>query len=177
MSINDYNWISYFDKTKGYVVNLDTNYVKELANESFDKLNKYLNETDKKTIIMTHFPPLRSGTSDPKYYAEEKKADNYDIFKIVENYNFEIISTQKSSFSYMINKYKTNILGILGILGIPDNLKKYIETFITDYPDLSIGTSKLLTNNQQLKIIQMKRIYLVFSQKIKISLFFHNLIF
>ena len=77
MSINDYNWISYFDKTKGYVVNLDTNYVKELANESFDKLNKYLNETDKKTIIMTHFPPLRSGTSDPKYYAEEKQSDLY----------------------------------------------------------------------------------------------------
>ena len=75
--LNDYNWITYFDKTKGHAVKLDTPYVKELANESFNKLNKYLNETDKKTIIMTHFPPLRSGTSDPKYFAEERQENLY----------------------------------------------------------------------------------------------------
>ena len=77
MSITDYNWITYFNKTKGHAVDLDINYVKELANDSVNKLQKYLNETDKKTIIMTHFPPLRSGTSDPKYYAEEKQSDLY----------------------------------------------------------------------------------------------------
>jgi hypothetical protein len=33
MFINDYNWISYFNKDKNKVVNLDTNYVKNIANE------------------------------------------------------------------------------------------------------------------------------------------------
>jgi predicted MPP superfamily phosphohydrolase len=66
-NINDYNCISYFNKTKGYVVPLDTTYVNELSETAKNKLQAYLNETDKKTIIMTHFPPISRGTSDPKY--------------------------------------------------------------------------------------------------------------
>lgn len=75
--INDYNVISYFDETKRYKVNIDTTYVKNLADESFKNLQKYLNETDKKTIVMTHFPPQRTGTSHPKYLTEKRIVNLY----------------------------------------------------------------------------------------------------
>jgi UDP-2,3-diacylglucosamine pyrophosphatase LpxH len=77
MYLNDYNWITYFDKTKGHVVDLDTKYVKELSNNSFNSLQTYLNKTQKKTIVMTHFPPLRRGTSNPKYLAEDRTVNLY----------------------------------------------------------------------------------------------------
>jgi predicted phosphohydrolase len=77
MYVNDYNWISYFNKKQNMVLNLDINYVKELANESFNKLQNHLNETDKKTIIMTHFPPLKSGTVVPKYLLERRTTNLY----------------------------------------------------------------------------------------------------
>jgi predicted phosphohydrolase len=77
MSINDYNWISYFNKKQKKVLDLDINYVKELANESFDKLHNHLDKTDKKTIVMTHFPPLRNGTSAEKYVLEKSLSNLY----------------------------------------------------------------------------------------------------
>jgi len=77
ISINDYNWITYFKQGQDQVVNLDINYVKELSDGSFTSLQKYLNETDKKTIVMTHFPPNRSGTSHPRYLAEKRTANLY----------------------------------------------------------------------------------------------------
>jgi predicted phosphodiesterase len=115
MYINDYNWITYFDKEKRHVVNLDTNYVKELANESFNKLQKYLNETDKKTIVMTHFPPLRSGTSDPKYYAEERKVNLYFSWPegTLENFNLKNVPVWISGhthWSYDFEKFGTRFL-------------------------------------------------------------------
>jgi len=75
--INDYNYMSYFKKGKDTVVNLDITYVKKLAEDSFNSLQEYLNETDKKTIVMTHFPPHRTGTSHPKYLAENKISNLY----------------------------------------------------------------------------------------------------
>jgi hypothetical protein len=44
---------------------LDINFVKELSREAFTQLETYLNKTDKKTIIMTHFPPIQSGAIEP----------------------------------------------------------------------------------------------------------------
>lgn len=75
--LNDYNLISYFDKNKKCAVNFDVGYVKSLSEESFNLLNKHLNETNKKTIVMTHFPPQRTGTSAPKYLALNRTHDLY----------------------------------------------------------------------------------------------------
>jgi predicted phosphohydrolase len=77
MYVNDYNWISYFKQGQDKVVELDINYVNHLADEAYTDLQKYLNETDKKTIVMTHFPPHRSGTSDPKYLIDNKISNLY----------------------------------------------------------------------------------------------------
>jgi predicted phosphodiesterase len=65
MFINDYNYITYFNKTQNKSVSLDINFVKELSREAFTQLETYLNKTDKKTIIMTHFPPIQSGAIEP----------------------------------------------------------------------------------------------------------------
>ena len=75
--INDYNYITYFNKHIEQVADLDTYYVKEVAKESFNYLKKYLSETNKKTIIITHFPPIRTGTSNPKFLAEKKLSNLY----------------------------------------------------------------------------------------------------
>ena len=75
--INDYNNIKYFDKNKGYVVDLDTTYVKFLAEDSFNKIQKYLIDNDNKTIIVTHFPPITSGTSHPKYLIQKNITNAY----------------------------------------------------------------------------------------------------
>ena len=77
MSINDYNCISYFNTKQKKVLDLDINYVNQLANTSFDTLQTHLDKTDKKTIVMTHFPPLRSGTSAEKYLLEKSLANLY----------------------------------------------------------------------------------------------------
>jgi predicted phosphohydrolase len=65
MFVNDYNYITYFNKVQNKTVPLDINYVKELSRGSFTQLETYLNTTDKKTIIITHFPPIQSGTIEP----------------------------------------------------------------------------------------------------------------
>jgi predicted phosphodiesterase len=135
MSITDYNWITYFNTTKGHIVDLDTNYVKELANESLNKLQKYLNETDKKTIVMTHFPPLRSGTTNPKYLDLDRKKNNYyswhDNTLILNNFNLKNVPIWISGhthWSYDFEKNNTrfisNQLGYkyeLGLAGLNKN--------------------------------------------------------
>lgn len=75
--VNDYNWISYYKEEQGHVVNLDISYVKKLSDISFLSLQEYLNETNKKTIIITHFPPHSFGTADPKYLADKSIVNDY----------------------------------------------------------------------------------------------------
>jgi len=77
MYVNDYNWISYFKQGLDQVIDLDINYVKHLSDESFDSLEQYLSKTDKQTIIMTHFPPCRKGTSAPIYLEDNKITNLY----------------------------------------------------------------------------------------------------
>jgi predicted phosphohydrolase len=65
--INDYNWIKYFNKNRNQVVDLDIGYVNELSETSYNKLKQHLSNSIKPTIVMTHFPPIRTGTADPMY--------------------------------------------------------------------------------------------------------------
>jgi predicted phosphodiesterase len=126
ISINDYNWITYFKKGKDTVVNLDINYVKELSDESFTSLQKYLNETDKKTIVMTHFPPNRTGTSHPRYLSEKRTANLYFAWPdgTLQNFNLDNVLTWISghthwSYDYVINGVRliSNQIGYKSELG------------------------------------------------------------
>jgi predicted phosphodiesterase len=126
LSIKDYNCITYFNKTIGHIVDLDVNYVKELANESVNKLQKYLNETDKKTIVMTHFPPLRSGTSNPKYLALDKIKNHYYSWndKTLNNFNLKNVPIWISGHTHWCYDFEKNntrfISNQLGYIYEPD---------------------------------------------------------
>ena len=126
MYINDYNWISYFNKKQNKVVNLDISYVKELSDQSYDKLKSYLNETNKKTIVMTHFPPLRSKTSHPKYLIERNTIKFYFSWSdnTLDNFNLNNVSAFISGhthWSYDFNdkntRFISNQLGYKSELG------------------------------------------------------------
>ena len=86
MYVNDYNHISYVRKDGNTVVPLDIQKVKELSEESLRRLEEYLTRVNKKTIVVTHFPPHQSGTSHPKYALQGKVMKNYfshpdDLFR------------------------------------------------------------------------------------------------
>lgn len=75
--LNDYNLISYFKQGLDQVVNLDVSKVRELSNDSITQLEQYLAGENKKTVIVTHFPPQQIGTSHPKYRLQGKLMKNY----------------------------------------------------------------------------------------------------
>ena len=75
--VNDYKSITYFNEIKGYREYIDLNHVQSFSNESFNKLQNYLNDTTKKTIVITHFPPNRTGTSDPRFLEKERLINSY----------------------------------------------------------------------------------------------------
>lgn len=77
MYVNDYNYIRYFKENTGYVINLDMEYVRYMAYESLNQLQDYLSGENKKTIVVTHFPPVRTGTSNPKYLCESRIINSY----------------------------------------------------------------------------------------------------
>lgn len=115
MFINDYNWLSYFNKDKNKIVNLDINYVKNIANVSFNSLQTYLNNTNKKTIIMTHFPPLRSGTSAPKYLNNKSKSNLYfswpeDTVDRLNLTNTPLWISGHTHWSYDFKRYNTRFI-------------------------------------------------------------------
>lgn len=114
--LNDYNWITYFNKDLNKIKNLDINFINELSKESFKKLQLYLNQQEKKTIIMTHFPPLRTGTSEPKYLLEKKTTDLYFSWpdKTIDDFNLYNVSAWISGhthWSYEFEKNGTKFIG------------------------------------------------------------------
>ena len=116
MYINDYNWISYFKQGIDHVVDLDINYVRELAVNSFNSLQKYLNETDKKTIIMTHFPPCRSGTSAPKYLAEKSVRNLYFSWPdgTLQNFKLDNVLTWISGHTHWSYDFMQDNIRLIG---------------------------------------------------------------
>jgi predicted phosphohydrolase len=110
--INDYNWISYYNKPRSRVVNLDILYVNELSKISHNKLQKYLNDNKEKlTIIMTHFPPLRTGAVNPKYLTTNTLQDLYFTWpdKTVEDFNLTNVPLWLSGHTHW--SYNFNING------------------------------------------------------------------
>lgn len=116
MYINDYNNIKYFNQTKGYKVDIDTTYVKNLADESFTSLQKYLNETDKKTIVMTHFPPHRTGTSHPKYLLDRRIVNLYFAWpdETLQNFNLDNVLTWLSGHTHWSYDFIQNGIRLIG---------------------------------------------------------------
>lgn len=75
--VNDYDQIKYFKQGLNEVVELDIPKVRELSNISFKHLQDYLSGEKKKTIVVTHFPPTRTGTLHVKYLDENRIINSY----------------------------------------------------------------------------------------------------
>jgi predicted phosphodiesterase len=113
--LNDYNNITYFNEELNKVVDLDTSYINKLSNNSFVSLEKHLNTTNKYTIIMTHFPPIRSGTSNPKYLSQERKENLYfswpdDTLDKLNLFNVPLWISGHTHWSYDFEKYNTKFI-------------------------------------------------------------------
>lgn len=75
--LNDYNMISIKSKTNGNIL-INENYVNNLSLTQLEELKKYLNNTkNTKIIILTHFPPIREGASNPIYSSQPEFVSNY----------------------------------------------------------------------------------------------------
>lgn len=81
MYINDYNMIRILKEGITRPFNLTPNDINNLCSSDSTYLYTYLNDDtinqNKKCIIMTHFPPQRTGTSHPKYSNQSKFMQSY----------------------------------------------------------------------------------------------------
>ena len=114
--INDYNWITYFNQYKQHVVDLDISYVNELSETSYNKLKQFLSISKKQTIVMTHFPPIRTGTSDSQYLTPVRKITSYFSWcdETINDFNLIKVPVWISGhthWSYDINKNGCRFIG------------------------------------------------------------------
>lgn len=131
--IDDYNNIKYFNEKLNHVVDLDISYINKLSKNAFHSLQSFLNKTNKYTIILSHFPPIRSGTSNPKFSKELRLKNLYNSWadETINSLNLIYVPIWISGhthWSYQIEKLNTkfisNQLGYrneLGQTGIDDN--------------------------------------------------------
>ena len=108
--INDYNSISYFNKSARQLEDWNLNYVREISNQSYALLHKHLNETNKKTIVVTHFPPFRTGSSNPKYDNDNPIIKSYfswpdEMLKNIKLNNVPLWISGHTHWSYDYEKF------------------------------------------------------------------------
>lgn len=111
LCINDYNWITYYNKSRNRVVDLDILYVNELSKNAYNNLQTYLNDTtDKITIIMTHFPPFRNEAVDPKYLIKKGISDLYFTWpdKTIEHFNLVNVPLWISGHTHWSYNFNNN---------------------------------------------------------------------
>jgi len=115
-SINDYNNIKYFNEDKNGIMDWDTNFVNKLSNIAFQKLSDYLLVNNSKlTIILTHFPPIRSETSHPKYLKSSRIENQYFSWEdeTIDKLNLKNVPLWISGhthWSYNLERNNTNFI-------------------------------------------------------------------
>ena len=123
--INDYNNIKYFNEDFNKVVDLDTFFINKLSKNSFNSLQTYLSTTNKYTIIITHFPPFRRGTSHPKYLDNPRIENLYfswadDTIDKLNLFNVPLWISGHTHWSYNFDKFNTKFIS--NQLGYKDEL-------------------------------------------------------
>ena len=130
--IDDYNKITYFHKGLNKIVKWDISYVKQLSKESYYSLQNHLAKTKKKTIVMTHFPPIRTGTIKPLDYQELPSLLSYSAWKddSIENFNLKNVPLWISGHTHWsYNIEKCGCIFISNQLGVKS---KIVNTFIDE---------------------------------------------
>jgi predicted phosphodiesterase len=108
--VNDYNNIKYFNSDLNEVKDLDTTYINKLSRNSFQSLQTYLTTNNNFTIIMTHFPPMRTGTSHPKYLKESRIENLYFSWPdyIIDNLNLTNVPLWISGHTHWSYDFEKN---------------------------------------------------------------------
>lgn len=77
---NDYNMISINTDScsSNNNISVNSNYIDTLSQSQLNLLSEYLTyRRTEKNIIITHFPPLRQGSTNPKYSSQPEYISNY----------------------------------------------------------------------------------------------------
>ena len=100
---------------------IDYNFMKKLSDEGLKSISEYLNKSTKKTIVMTHFPPIQEGTSNKLLYnSQTQDLKNYlawnNILKDLNITNVPLWISGHTHWSYDIkyNNYTRLISNQLG---------------------------------------------------------------
>jgi predicted phosphohydrolase len=113
-NLNDYKEINQFSEIKSQNIPIDYNFMKQISQEDVKSVSNYLNQTTKKTIIMTHFPPLQEGTSNPVYDSQSKVLKDYfawnNILKDLNLKNVPLWLSGHTHWSYDIMYNNTKLL-------------------------------------------------------------------
>jgi len=88
-SLNDYREINKFSEITKQNIPIDYNFIKKLSEEDLKSISNYLNKTTKKTIIMTHYPPVQVGTSNPTYNLSQDLKDYLAWNNILKDLNLK----------------------------------------------------------------------------------------
>ena len=110
-ALNDYREINQFSEITKQNILIDYNFIKKISEEDLKSISNYLNKSTKKTIIMTHFPPLQKDTSDPAYDCQSQDIKDYfawnNILKDLNLNNVPLWLSGHTHWSYDI-MYNTN---------------------------------------------------------------------
>jgi predicted phosphohydrolase len=102
---NDYNMIAI--KSTNSNVSVNSNYIDVLSKSQLNLMSNYLDTSITKNIIMTHFPPIRQGSSNPKYLTQPEYIANYfswnNIYKQLNMSNVIGWISGHTHWSYDIN--------------------------------------------------------------------------
>jgi predicted MPP superfamily phosphohydrolase len=111
-SLNDYREINQFSEITKQNIPIDYNFMKKISEEDLKSISNYLNKSIKKTIIMTHFPPVQDGTSNPAYFNQSQCLKDYfawnNILKDLNLKNVPLWISGHTHWSYDI-LYNKNI--------------------------------------------------------------------
>ena len=115
--IPDYNSIRYFNHERNKIVKWDISHVKKISKESYFLLQNHLAKTTRTTIVMTHFPPIRSETFVKKHnrYPGEEVIISNSSWKdeTISNFNVKHVPfwiSGHTHFSYNIEKNGCNFI-------------------------------------------------------------------
>lgn len=93
---------------------LNSTYIDILSKKQLNLLTEYLKNNKTKSIIMTHFPPIREGSSNPKYLSQPEYMTNYfswnNIYNKLPMTNVVGWISGHTHWSYDININKTRFV-------------------------------------------------------------------
>lgn len=117
--LNDYNMITIKSNLNNTTNLLSSEFINKISDEQLCKLENYLLNSNNKTLIITHFPPIRTGSSNPKYSNQEEFLSNYfswnNIYSKLKSDNISCWISGHTHWSYNINlsgiKFVSNQFG------------------------------------------------------------------